>query len=285
MEDNYYEILGLPTNSSAQQIRKAYLKASLLHHPDKNLGNVEEAREKFVRVGQAYEVLGDPSKRAAYDRKMAAWKFRTGQARPSNACNAEGESQSQPQQKTTPADFRHYMNKFDETVGGMSREELNVALGAAAVVGSIVGSIIGARVGGGKSSFVSSLASMAGSAVGSRAASTLVETIADDSTQRIIEKGEREAAIARGERVREPTEKEVKERVCRDAGNAFTRVLGGCSGLGLGCSDTGTAGNRASGGPRVNLRDVGMFVKFGLGASFYHHHRCRALLIYLPWHT
>ena len=149
----------------------------------------------------------------------------------------------------------------------MSREELNVALGAAAVVGSIVGSILGARAGGGRNSFVSSLASMAGSAVGSRAASTLVSTIHDDSTQRMIERGEREAAIARGEKVHEPTDWEVKERLCRDAGNAFTKVLGSCSGIGLGCSDAGSHGpgrSRNSDGPKVNL---GKFVKFGLGAS------------------
>lgn len=263
MEENYYEILGVPISANSQQIRKAYLKASLLHHPDKNPNNVEGAREEFVRVGQAYEVLGDSSKRAAYDRKLAARKGQTGPY--SNTHNVETKAR-QESQHTTHGDFRHFMNMFDETVGGMSQDELNAALGAAAVFGGIAGSILGARVGGGR--IVSSLASMAGSAVGSRAASTLVETIHDDSMQRMIERGEREAAIARGEKVNEPTDWETKERLCRDAGNAFTRVF--CSGVGLGCSDSGThepGRSRDSDRPRVNLRDVGKFVKLGIGVS------------------
>ena len=54
-------------NASAAEIHKAYKKKALQHHPDKNPGQVAEATELFKAIGEAYLVLRDPSKRAAYD--------------------------------------------------------------------------------------------------------------------------------------------------------------------------------------------------------------------------
>ncbi len=64
---DFYEILGIGKGSSAEEIKKAYRKVAIQHHPDKNPGN-KEAEDKFKEAAEAYEVLSDPSKRTQYDR-------------------------------------------------------------------------------------------------------------------------------------------------------------------------------------------------------------------------
>lgn len=66
--ENFYEILGVSKNSSQQEIKKAFNKASLKFHPDKNPGNEKESEEKFKKVVEANSVLGDPEKREKYDK-------------------------------------------------------------------------------------------------------------------------------------------------------------------------------------------------------------------------
>jgi molecular chaperone DnaJ len=63
---DYYEVLGVPKNASKDDIKKAYRKLAIQYHPDKNPGN-KEAEEKFKEATEAYEVLGDDQKKAAYD--------------------------------------------------------------------------------------------------------------------------------------------------------------------------------------------------------------------------
>ena len=64
---DYYEVLGVERNASAQEIKKAYRRLAMKHHPDKNLDD-PSAEERFKELGEAYDVLSDEEKRAAYDR-------------------------------------------------------------------------------------------------------------------------------------------------------------------------------------------------------------------------
>jgi len=64
---DYYEILGVSKNTSAEDIKKAYRKLAMQYHPDRNPGN-KEAEAKFKEATEAYEVLKDDDKKAAYDR-------------------------------------------------------------------------------------------------------------------------------------------------------------------------------------------------------------------------
>jgi molecular chaperone DnaJ len=63
---DYYEVLGVQKNVSKDDIKKAYRKLAIQYHPDKNPGN-KEAEEKFKEATEAYEILGDDQKKAAYD--------------------------------------------------------------------------------------------------------------------------------------------------------------------------------------------------------------------------
>ena len=65
---DYYEILGLAKNASDEEIKKSYRKAAMKYHPDRNQGEgAKKAEEQFKEAKEAYEMLSNPQKRAAYD--------------------------------------------------------------------------------------------------------------------------------------------------------------------------------------------------------------------------
>ena len=81
---DYYQILGLSRNASAEEIKASFRKLAMQHHPDRNPGD-KQAEERFKAINEAYQVLSDPQKRARYDQV--------------------GESYSNWQQTGAPGDF------------------------------------------------------------------------------------------------------------------------------------------------------------------------------------
>lgn len=66
MKENLYEILEVPKTATQDEIKKSYRRLSMMYHPDKNKSN-PDSTAKFQKISEAYETLGDPEKRNAYD--------------------------------------------------------------------------------------------------------------------------------------------------------------------------------------------------------------------------
>ena len=64
---DYYEVLGVGRGASADEVKQAFRRLAMKYHPDRNPGDKKEAEERFKEVSEAYEVLSDSQKRAAYD--------------------------------------------------------------------------------------------------------------------------------------------------------------------------------------------------------------------------
>lgn len=128
---DYYEILGVPRDASNDEIKQVFRRLARQYHPDVNPGN-KQAEEKFKEIGEAYEVLSDPSKRAQYDQFSRFWKQRGFQ------------KQTQPRSKiwdnragggrigTEEVDFSQFpdFNSFVEQVLGRRGESRNGATSA-----------------------------------------------------------------------------------------------------------------------------------------------------------
>lgn len=70
-ERDHYEVLGVSRDATPEQIKQAFRRLALKYHPDRNKGN-KEAEQRFKEIANAYEVLSDPAKRSAYDRRGTA---------------------------------------------------------------------------------------------------------------------------------------------------------------------------------------------------------------------
>lgn len=70
---DYYKVLGVDRSADADEIKRVYRKLALQFHPDKNPGD-KVAEERFKEINEAYEVLGDPTKRQKYDQLGASYK-------------------------------------------------------------------------------------------------------------------------------------------------------------------------------------------------------------------
>jgi len=64
---DYYGILGVNVDASAEDIKKAFRRLALQYHPDRNPGNTTEAEAKFKEINEAYEILGNQELRWRYD--------------------------------------------------------------------------------------------------------------------------------------------------------------------------------------------------------------------------
>src|SRR5450631_361198 len=71
MAQDFYELLGVGRTASGEDIKKAFRKLAMQHHPDRNEGD-KDAEKRFKDLNHAYDILKDPEKRAAYDRYGAA---------------------------------------------------------------------------------------------------------------------------------------------------------------------------------------------------------------------
>src|SRR5260370_38418924 len=67
MSQDFYELLGVSRTANAEDIKKAFRKLAMQHHPDRNPGD-KGSEKKFKDLTHAYDILKDPEKRAAYDR-------------------------------------------------------------------------------------------------------------------------------------------------------------------------------------------------------------------------
>lgn len=77
---DYYEILGVPRDATNEEIKQVFRRLARQYHPDVNPGN-KEAEEKFKDIGEAYEVLSDPTKRTQYDEFSKFWTQRGGRGK------------------------------------------------------------------------------------------------------------------------------------------------------------------------------------------------------------
>eukprot|EP00751_Fragilariopsis_kerguelensis_P015839 CAMPEP_0170852332 /NCGR_PEP_ID=MMETSP0734-20130129/11793_1 /TAXON_ID=186038 /ORGANISM="Fragilariopsis kerguelensis, Strain L26-C5" /LENGTH=371 /DNA_ID=CAMNT_0011222677 /DNA_START=40 /DNA_END=1156 /DNA_ORIENTATION=+ len=218
----YYDILEVDRNANSGTIRKAYLKKSLKYHPDKNPNNPEEAKAKFIEIGQAYETLNNSTKRRIYDQELRAG--RSGFTGHSNNNNNYHSTQN----------YDTYMDAFDATVSGMSEAELAATIGTVTAFAAIVGSMIGgAAMGGGGGgggghhqqqqqrggqgpapgqtrsagrSMLISAGSIAGGMVASEIAKSSVRALHQDSIKRLSYKEDCRIAVERGLPKPEPPE-------------------------------------------------------------------------------
>jgi len=65
---DYYSVLGVSQDASAEDIKRAFRQLAMCYHPDRNPENTEEAGEKFKEINEAYEVLSDKQRKWQYDR-------------------------------------------------------------------------------------------------------------------------------------------------------------------------------------------------------------------------
>lgn len=239
-EEDYYAVLGLDHDTAdAKEIRKAYLRLSLRYHPDKNPGREEAAQAQFVRIGRAYQVLGDPAQRSAYDRRLHSASFRRPTStRPSAPTAAAGnggaahESYSsdspppthgschqqqqsdyyyysysppapQQQHQSQQQQYETYRQAFDATMAGLSEDELRDVVGVAATVGGILGGWLGSHLWQQHPAW-RRVGALVGNVVASQAAAAAVQTAHTQSVQRAALEQDRRARLARGEALPEP---------------------------------------------------------------------------------
>lgn len=75
---DYYKILKVSQKATNAEVKSAYRRLARKHHPDVNSDNAKDSSREFARIAKAYEILGNPKRRADYDRRLLRAKYKTG---------------------------------------------------------------------------------------------------------------------------------------------------------------------------------------------------------------
>ncbi|MCY7321422.1 MAG: J domain-containing protein [Phormidesmis sp. CAN_BIN36] len=110
---NYYEILGVEKDASSDEIKTAYRKLARRYHPDVN-PNDQAAEEKFKELGEAYEMLGDVTKRSQYDQFGKFWQQRGFQGAARAAKNAWNKTSGNGTQEVDFGEYRNFNDFVDQ---------------------------------------------------------------------------------------------------------------------------------------------------------------------------
>lgn len=122
---DYYEILGVSKDASAEEIKKVYRRLARQYHPDLNPGN-KAAEEKFKDIGEAYEVLSDSAKRSQYDQFSRYWKQKgfAGGKQPPKAKQWEDRSNDRSSnQDLDPSQFADFESFVNQVIGVGNRKD------------------------------------------------------------------------------------------------------------------------------------------------------------------
>lgn len=121
---NYYQILGVAKDATAEEIKRAYRRLARQYHPDMNPGN-KAAEEKFKDIGEAYEILSDLSKRAQYDQFSRYWKQSGFQSSGSPRARAwNGRSPGRSTQDVDFSQFRDFNTFVDQLLNRRQEEDV-----------------------------------------------------------------------------------------------------------------------------------------------------------------
>lgn len=125
MDKDLYAVLGVSKDASGDEIKKAYRKLAIKHHPDRNDGDVD-SEERFKEISQAYDILSDPQKRTAYDQFKSGRNPFPGAGFPGGAgFGARGASGAYQ-----TADFSDFVEILSSMFGGGPRRAQQARSGA-----------------------------------------------------------------------------------------------------------------------------------------------------------
>jgi curved DNA-binding protein len=125
---DYYKILGVDRNADSKTIKRAYRSMAVKHHPDKNPGD-KQAEERFKEINEAYEVLGDPAKRARYDQLGSSYQSWE------RAGGAPGGFDWSQWKSGAPGGVRVEVGDLEDLLGGGFSDFFNAIFGGTATQG------------------------------------------------------------------------------------------------------------------------------------------------------